>query len=171
MREAELDFDDCVPEPVLMGMTPEGPGFMLFHCLPSIGTSSHPPPGLAVQGRCQLPCCGRMEQKAEPSCWGGAHGTIEGSPLQVPGRKWPVAAPGGWGKGLSRASCRKHLQTSACPSTHTPLLWGRLLSVGVSTRRRTLPCDCHLPASHQRPVNLGSFLYCCPVCGQEDANQ
>lgn len=78
---------------------------------------------LVVQGRCQLPCY----SSAVP--WGGVHRTIEES-LEGSGL-WQ--APGGWVKWLSRTSCRKHLQTSACPSTHTPLLWGRLLSVGVST--------------------------------------
>lgn len=34
-----------------------------------------------------------QKNRVELSWWGGAHGTIEESLLQVPGRKWPVASP------------------------------------------------------------------------------
>lgn len=89
---------------------------------------------------------------------------IEESLLQVPSGKWHVASPWRVGEVVEQSFLQKTPASLCLPQhSHSALAGGRFLSVGVSTIRRTLPCGCHLPACHLRPVNLrnSGFLHCC----------
>lgn len=74
--------------PVLVGMKPEGPPVDV----PLSTFREYPFPPISWTW-----CPGKMsttllqKNRIELSRWGGAHGIIEESLLQVPGRKWPMS--------------------------------------------------------------------------------
>lgn len=147
-----------------MGVTPEGP--QVDVPLSAFCWYLFPP----ISWTC---CPGKMsttllqKNRVELSQWGGDHRTIEESLLQVPGRKWPVASPRRVGE-VAEQNFLQKTPANLCLPLHS-----HAAPVGEAPVCGREHCDCHLPASHPRPVNPRSsgFLHCRTGSGWEDAYQ